>query len=169
MIILLGYMGSGKSAVGKHLAASLALPFLDFDDYIEEKEGMSITEIFKSKGEIYFRKAEHIHLKELLAHKPEVVLSLGGGTPCYSGNIELILAASKHVFYLNTSIPVLTGRLIKEKSHRPVIAHLNEADLTEFIGKHLFERNAFYRKAHHSILVKDKSIAEIASEIKQLL
>ncbi|GLB52239.1 shikimate kinase [Neptunitalea chrysea] len=169
MIILLGYMGSGKSAVGKSLAVKLNQPFLDFDEYIEQKEGISVTTIFQEKGEIYFRKIEHLYLKELLDENRNMVLSLGGGTPCYSNNIALLLKATPHVFYLNVGIGTLVERLLKEKSHRPVIAHLTEENLPEFIGKHLFERNSFYQQAHHHVNANKKTIEELVNEIGALI
>ena len=84
IIVLIGYMASGKSTIGRILADKLNYSFIDLDDYIEEKEQTSVSEIFKSKGEIYFRKLETTSLQALLNNKDNLVLSLGGGTPCYS-------------------------------------------------------------------------------------
>lgn len=165
MIILLGYMGSGKSAIGKALAANLQLPFYDLDAYIETAEGVTISEIFKNKGEIYFRKAESTYLKLLLDEAPEAIVSLGGGTPCYAGNMDFLKTKTQNTFYLNVSIPNLALRLSKEKEHRPMIAHLSEEELIEFIGKHLFERNVFYQQAVHTVNCNGKTIAEIVAEI----
>ena len=137
-ITLLGYMGSGKSTVGKELAHALHVPFKDLDDYIIEKEGMSIKEIFQEKGEIYFRLQESRYLKELLHAKEDLVLALGGGAPCYADNMNAIKKEALSV-YLKASIPALCNRLGSEKEQRPLIAALNDAQLTEFIGKHLFE------------------------------
>ena len=95
-ITLLGYMGSGKSTVGKELAHALHIPFKDLDDYIIEKEGMSIKEIFQEKGEIYFRLQESRYLKELLHAKEDLVLALGGGTPCYADNMNAIKKEAAH-------------------------------------------------------------------------
>ncbi|MDD3723627.1 MAG: shikimate kinase, partial [Lutibacter sp.] len=89
-IVLLGYMASGKSAVGRILSEKLNIQFIDLDSFIEEKEQLSISEIFETKGEIYFRKIEGIYLQELLNSKESTVISLGGGTPCYGNNIDLI-------------------------------------------------------------------------------
>ncbi len=98
-ITLLGYMGSGKSTIAKIVASRLNLTALDLDEYIIEKEGCSIPDIFQKKGEIYFRKIENQYLKELLESDQSYVLALGGGTPCYANNMELILQESKS-FYL---------------------------------------------------------------------
>ncbi|NER09079.1 shikimate kinase [Muriicola jejuensis] len=168
-IVLTGYMGSGKSVVGKALAARLGLPFLDLDDQIEKELGMDIPEIFKEKGEIFFRKKEHEFLREILRSKEAFVLSTGGGTPCYSGNMDLLLATTAQIFYLQLSVFSLTNRLLAEKHHRPLISHLQHADLQEFIGKHLFERRPFYSRAHHTIHCDGRSVDEVVLEITKKL
>jgi len=141
--------------VGKQLAQKLSLPFLDLDAHIEVQSGMKITEIFKEKGEIFFRKKEHEFLKELLEQPDDAVIALGGGTPCYSNNMDLILSHSQNVFYLRLDIASLAKRLQTEKDQRPLIMHLPDLELPEFIGKHLFERSPFYNQATH-ILHADK-------------
>lgn len=167
IIILIGYMASGKSTIGKKLAKKLKCDLVDLDDYIEEKEQLTVTEIFKNKGEIYFRKQETHYLKELLASKSQIILSLGGGTPCFGNNMELILnEANAKSIYLKASLPKLVKKLIKKKAKRPLIAHLEtEEELTEFIGKHLFERSAFYNQAEVVISTDNKSKKDITNEI----
>lgn len=169
MIILLGYMGSGKSAVGREVATRLNIPFIDFDDYIEAKEGLTIVDIFKQKGEIYFRKAESNYLAMLLEERPDAVIALGGGTPCYGNNMELLLKSAQHIIYLNVSIPNLAVRLKNEKAQRPMIAALKDEELIEFIGKHLFERNVFYQQAPYTVYAGTKSIDVLTDEITALL
>ena len=93
-------MGCGKSTIGKRLANKLSLKFIDLDAYIEEKEQQTIAELFATKGEIYFRLQETIYLKELLASTDDFVLSLGGGTPCYSNNMQQVLTSTAISFYL---------------------------------------------------------------------
>ncbi|KAB8154872.1 shikimate kinase [Kordia sp. TARA_039_SRF] len=168
-IVLLGYMASGKTAVSKLLGTALELPVVDLDDYIEQKERKSIPEIFETKGEIYFRKKEHQYLKEVLEMQEPKVVSLGGGTPCYANNMKLIHEYTTDTFYLRTSIKEIINRVKDEKSKRPLISTISDEDLPEFIGKHLFERNAFYQQATHSILTDHKTVEEIVVEIKQLL
>ena len=163
-ITLLGYMGSGKSTVAQILASKLDLEALDLDDYITAKEGLSIPEIFASKGEIYFRKIENKYLGELLNSERSFVLALGGGTPCYADNMEQILEKSES-FYLKASIKTLFQRLVGEKDHRPMITSLSNDQLTEFIAKHLFERRNYYERAHTTIVIDDKSPEKIAKEI----
>ena len=169
-IILLGYMGSGKTTIGIQLARKLFLNFTDLDDFIEEKEQQSIKEIFKQKGEIYFRKIEHKYLKQFINENESYVLSLGGGTPCYAGNLDLILKNKKSLsFYLRGSIPTLFKRLSENKFKRPLISDLSDDQLTEYIAKHLFERSLFYDKATHKISIDNKEIQEIVTEIRTLL
>lgn len=167
-VVLLGYMASGKSAVGKLLAKDLKMQFIDLDSFIEEKENLTISELFNTKGEIYFRKKEGEYLQELLNLNENYIISLGGGTPCYGDNMEIIEKNSKS-FYLNASINTIFNRLLGETSKRPLVATLGEENLKEFIAKHLFERNPFYDRANFTISVNDKSVQQITSEIKALV
>lgn len=163
-IVLLGYMASGKSAVGRLLAKSKKLKFIDLDNYIEEKENNSISTIFSKYGEIYFRKKEGEYLKEVLNLNEDCIISLGGGTPCYGNNMELIEGNSIS-FYLKASIVTIFERLKTETSQRPLVATIGLDQLQEYIAKHLFERNVFYEKANFTIIVNDKTIEEIEAEI----
>jgi shikimate kinase len=167
IIVLIGYMGSGKSCVGQELAKILSYNFIDLDNYIEHKEERSVSDIFKYKGEIYFRRKEGIYLNELLQVSKSTVLSLGGGTPCYGFNMKNILDNEKTTsIYLKTSIPELVRRLRKEKSKRPLINQIeSEEGLMEFIGKHIFERTNFYSQSEHSISTDNLSIDEIIESI----
>ena len=163
-IVLIGYMGSGKSTVAKQLAKELDLPFTDLDDYIIEKEKLSIKEIFDTKGEIYFRLKESEYLKQLLHDENAGVLALGGGTPCYGNNMQLIKEASQS-FYLKASIATICQRLRNEKAQRPLIASLDDEQLNEFVAKHLFERRNFYEQATVVITIDNKSVTELVDEL----
>lgn len=169
-IILIGYMGSGKSAVGRQLAEETSMSYLDLDNYIEDKEQKSIANIFKEKGEIYFRKVETNYLKRCLEEYTNSIISLGGGTPCFGDNMQLILnQQNSNSIYLSTSVSELVKRLINEKAKRPLISHTkNKEELSEFIGKHLFERSAYYSKSKYSINTNNKSIINIVKEIRGL-
>lgn len=160
-------MGSGKSVIGKKLSEVLNYNYLDLDDYIQLKENKSITEIFKSKGEIYFRKIESKYLDEVIVDKLNTVISLGGGTPCYSENMTKIKhAKNASSIYLKTSISVLAERLFSEKNHRPLISHIQEKEeLIEFIGKHMFERSPYYNQSDITIDTDQKSIDEVVESI----
>jgi len=167
-VVLIGYMASGKSAVGKLLAKESSLDFFDLDEYIKEKEGKSILAIFKEKGEIYFRLKEAKYLSELLNSENSFVLSVGGGTPCYGKNMELINDLSQSVF-LKASINTLFERLKNEKDSRPLVAKISEEKLPEFIGKHLFERTPFYMQSQNSIDTNGFTVVEIVNQIKDVL
>lgn len=166
-IILIGYMGSGKSSVGKKLAEVLNIPFMDMDSQIEKTEGISISRIFSEKGEIYFRKVENKILKKLLHQPDNFVLATGGGTPCYGDSMEYIMKQEDVVsVYLKPSLKNLVTRLAIEKDERPLLKHLNsEMELEDFIIKHLFERSFYYNQAAVTIDVASESIAETVEKI----
>jgi len=168
-IVLLGYMGSGKSTIGIVLAEKLRIKFLDLDQHIEEIEGMSVSKLFSEKGEIYFRKKEAESLRALLFQEEDFVLSIGGGTPCYANNMNAISEMTQNGIYLKVSLNELAKRLSVEKTERPLIANIPEEELQEFIGKHLFERSFYYNQANHVLNCDDKSIEEIVFEIEGLL
>ncbi len=168
IISLLGYMGSGKSHVAKSLAEKLSKKNIDLDDEISFRLNLSIPEIFNQKGEIYFRKQERMVLQELLHTENDIVLSLGGGTPCYYDNIELINQHTESIFLL-TSGQILAQRILKEKETRPLLARITPDELPEYIAKHLFERNSFYSKAKHVINTDNLSADKVAEEIIRLL
>ena len=165
-IVLLGYMASGKSLIGKKLSAVMEYDFIDLDDYIEQNENKTITDIFSDKGEIYFRKAEHFFLKEILSQEKNMVLALGGGTPCYYNNMKTILENQDVVsVYLNVPLSEIVNRLKNEKESRPIVSHISkDEDLFEFVGKHLFERSHFYRQANF-IIQANSSPEAIVKEI----
>ena len=168
IISLIGYMASGKSAVGQELARKMDFSFMDLDAYIELKEKMNIPQIFESKGEIYFRKKEGEYLKEILENSDNLILSHGGGTPCYGKNMEISKEHST-VIYLRASINTIVERLKKGKNKRPLVAELDEDKLSEYVAKHLFERRNFYEQAHYTINVEDTTIEELAVQIRELL
>ena len=168
-IVLLGYMASGKSSIGKRLSKKLSMNFLDLDDYIIEKEKMSISEIFKTKGEVYFRLIENKYLKEILAKDKDFILALGGGTPCYANNMEEINNSDAKSIYLQGSTATMIERLIRKKAKRPLIASLGDNQIPEFVAKHLFERRPFYEQAKTIVKIDNKTKAEVAEELESLL
>lgn len=168
-IVLLGYMGCGKSVVGAFLAKKLQFSFYDLDQEIEKATKQSITVLFQSKGEIYFRKIENEILKQFLAKEENFVLSLGGGTPCYYDNHELLQQNEVFSIYLKASVDTLVNRLIKEKNQRPLLHNQDKVSLKDFINKHLFDRNFYYHQATKIVNVDDKSVEQIANEINTLL
>lgn len=168
IISLMGYMGSGKSAAASRLAQDLQIRFIDLDDAIEENQKKSISEIFSESGPIRFRKIEKEVLIQILNSGNDFVLALGGGTPAYYDNFQLVRKHSQTV-YLRTKISTLAKRLESQKESRPLLSHLNSDELPEFIAKHLFERKIFYEAADFTVDTDDKTILEISAEIIHLL
>lgn len=168
-IVLLGYMGSGKSVIGKLLSRKVNLDLLDLDQVIEKRAGMSVNKIFQEKGEIYFRKLESTIFKELMWSEAKFILSVGGGTPCYSNNYELLQQQNVFSVYLKASVEELYNRLTLDKENRPIIASKEADELKEFIAKHLFDRGYYYNQAKHKILVDGKSCDKIVAEIVMIL
>ncbi len=167
----MGYMGSGKSVIAHELGKTTNLLVMEMDAYIEESENRTITSIFETVGEIYFRIQERKYLTEILNNDRQFILSLGGGTPCYGNNIEIIKTAPKtKTVYLSATPETLTDRLFPEKGHRPVIAHLETKEaLNDFIRKHMFERSFYYNQADITIKTDNRSLKEIAEEISDKL
>lgn len=157
-------MGSGKTLVSKELSILNNLKIFDLDTEISKQNNRSITEIFKEKGEIFFRKTEKEVLEKILSSEKNIILSLGGGTPCYYNNIDSINEKTISVF-LKTNVKTLAQRLSSEKDKRPLIQNISNEDLPEFIAKHLFERNPFYNQAKITINTDNLSAIEIAKEI----
>ena len=166
LIILLGYMGSGKSTVGRLLSKKLGYGFVDFDEYIEEKQRKSISQIFDQKGEVFFRKLEQQYLIEILNNSDNRVVSLGGGTPCYGDNMDRIVHADAQSVYFNVPVAELTARLWQARMHRPLLRHQDTPEkLSEFVRKHLFERSFYYNRADIKIAVDGKSELELVHEL----
>lgn len=164
IISLVGYMGSGKSHIAKLLREKTGFELIDLDKEISIRNKMTIAEIFTKKGEIFFRKEERAVLEEILASKQSCILSLGGGTPAYYNNMEVINGRSIS-FYLRAKVPTLVSRITKQKAKRPIVANISDDDLPEFIAKHLFERNPFYNAAQYIIDTDGKMPDEICEEI----
>ena len=160
-------MGSGKTSVGRRLAQTLQYRFIDLDNEIEKEESLSISELFKKKGEIYFRKKENEIVKKIIATNKKCVFSLGGGTPMYN-NLTSYLSNQNNTttIYLSANPKTLTARLFQEKDKRPLINHLiTHEQLNDFIKKHLFERNSTYTTADIIIKVDNLTIENIVEKI----
>ena len=168
-VVLIGYMASGKSSVGRLLAKELSVEFIDLDAYIEKEQQKSIDAIFSEKGEIFFRKLENEMLQKVLKEHESILLSTGGGTPCYANNIETILNNSDHSIYLQLSVSCLVERISSEKDQRPLVKDIKDDELPEFVGKHLFERRQYYEQAKHIVGNEKKTLEEVVAEIKGLL
>jgi shikimate kinase len=168
-IILLGYMGCGKSTIAMSLSKITRLPFVDLDRYIEQKANLSINAIFEQQGEIKFRKMEHEAFVELLNAPDDMIIGLGGGTPCYANNHELLNGQNVLSIYLRASIDTLYKRLVANKSKRPLLANKSDAEMKEFIAVHLFERSYYYNQAQYAVVVDEKTIDQTVLDILAIL
>ncbi len=148
-IIIIGYMGSGKTTVGHALSQELGLPFYDLDWYIETRMHCTVKQIFDEKGEEGFRKIEHSMLHEV-AEFENVIISCGGGTPCFFDNIDYINSQGETV-YLKCSTDVLYKHLKMGKTVRPLLLNKTPDEVKAFIGTQLKEREPFYTKAKHIV------------------
>jgi shikimate kinase len=149
---LTGFMGTGKSYWGKLWSQANDLAFYDLDEEIEKAEGKTISEIFKQKGESYFRKKERQVLHSFF-EKDNFILSCGGGTPCYFNNMGK-MGEKGATIYLKTDIDELVKRLSDEKETRPLLKEVNDDMLKDFILQKLKEREPFYQKAMYHFNTK---------------
>jgi len=145
-IYLIGFMGSGKTHWGKRLSHKMGIPFYDLDEVIVRAEQQSIQQIFHDKGEEYFREKERDTLEAITEDHDALILSCGGGTPCFFNNIDFMKQHGT-VVWLNTAVDILVQRLLREKNHRPVIKNVPDADLKAFIIKKLQDRKMYYEQA----------------------
>ena len=154
-------MGSGKTTVGKALAKSLGLPFYDLDWYIESRMRKTVAQIFAERGEEGFRKIEYNMLHEV-AEFEDVVISCGGGTPCFFDNIDY-LNGQGDVVYLKATPEVLYKHLLMGKGNRPLLTGKTPEELIEFITEQLQKREEFYGKARH---ILDVSLMDSSDKIQ---
>jgi shikimate kinase len=162
-IYLIGYMGCGKSTLGRKLSKHLDLQFVDMDHYIEERNYKTIPQIFEEEGEAEFRKKEKKALEEL-AEFSDIVIATGGGAPCFFDNIDLMNNTGKTI-YLNISPDILADRLLKSKTERPLIKGKSREELVAFIDDTLKKRNEFYKKAKYQITIPDIDLDEVEKMI----
>lgn len=163
LIFLIGFMGCGKSYTGRHLAPLLGYEYVDMDKWIEEKEDLSIKEIFEQKGESYFRELEKTYLQQLDVHQ-NLIVSTGGGVPCFFDNIK-VMNEKGITIYLNRSKEKVIERLIKGQHKRPLLAGLTPEQLADFYDERLSARKPFYEQAQ--LHVGDADVEAVAKLILQ--
>ncbi|WP_315351909.1 shikimate kinase [Segatella oris] len=160
-IILIGYMGAGKTTVGKALAKELRMPFYDLDWYIESRMHKTVKAIFYERGEAGFRKIEHNMLHEV-AEFEDIIISCGGGTPCFFDNIDYMNRQGETV-YLKATPEVLYGHLKMGKTIRPLLLNKTADEVQVFIREQLAQREPYYSKAKH---VLDVNLLDDYEKIK---
>lgn len=170
-IILIGYMGAGKTTIGKALAKDLGLQFYDLDWYIESRRRKKIAQIFAEMGEEKFRHIEQAMLHEV-AEFEDVIISCGGGTPCFYDNIDY-MNQQADVVYLKAEPEVLYKHLLMSKNERPLLKGKSPEELIAFIREQLAYREQFYSKAQHtfdvSLMDNYEKIAVTVEKLRQLL
>ena len=170
-IILIGYMGAGKTTVGKALSKELGIIFYDLDWYIESRMRKSVSQIFAERGEEGFRKIEYNMLHEV-AEFEDVIISCGGGTPCFFDNMDY-LNQQGQVVYLKADPEVLYKHLMMAKVERPLIKGKSHDELLAFIREQLEKREPFYTKARYtldvSLMNSYEKIKTSVEKIKELL
>lgn len=170
-VYLIGYMGSGKTTLGKAFAQAAHLQFIDLDWYIEERMHKAIKDLFAERGEEGFRQVERNMLHEA-GEFENVVIAAGGGTPCFFDNIDYMNRTGDTVF-LNASFEALFRRLKVAKSKRPLLSGKTDEELKKVIRNGLAERMAFYGKAKHwfpsDYLESREQISESVEQLKKML
>lgn len=164
-IFLIGFMGSGKSTVGKTLARQLQLPFIDSDQWIEEQTGMTVAAIFAQRGEPVFRDLERRFLQSVSGFSG--IVSCGGGLPCYNGLMQELLKQGT-VIYLRARVETLEIRLKREQERRPLLKSAEETGLEETIRQRMEIRLPVYEQASVIVDTDGKSPEDICTEIVKL-
>jgi len=170
-IILIGYMGAGKTTIGKALSKDVGLPFYDLDWYIESRRHRTVAQLFAEVGEEGFRQIEHNMLHEV-AEFEDVIISCGGGTPCFFDNMDYMNSQAQ-VVYLKATPQVLVQHLRMARTERPLIKGKTPEELSTFIEEQLRLREPYYLKANYvfdvSLMDNYEKIAITVENLKQML
>lgn len=163
VIFLVGYMGCGKTTMGKKLASRLGYAFIDLDHVLEAQVGKTITQYFADHGEAAFRELESSVLKNT-EYPAKAVVSTGGGLPCFFDNMDWMKQHGK-VVYIKLNAKTLAARLENNKDDRPILRHKHGDELVAFIDEKLAEREPFYSQAN---IIAD-GLSLTAERLDQLL
>jgi shikimate kinase len=161
-IYLIGMMGVGKSTIGKKMASLLGYLFIDIDKEIERREHKTISELFETHGEEYFRKRETEILRSLIDNK--IIIATGGGTPCFNNNMQYILNNGVSI-YLKAKTGLLLQRINRYPNKRPLLKGLNEEQIRIFIEQKVQEREPFYSQANYIFDIPASSAETIVKSI----
>lgn len=164
-LTIIGFMGSGKTTLGRKMAKVWDYKFIDLDLYIADMYGMSIPELFDKFGEKGFRTRESQALKDVLTQNQTCILSLGGGTPCFNQNLSLIKEKTLSI-YLKLSAEELTSRLLRSPNPRPLVKNKSADELLEYIKAELQKREFFYTQADMTIESDSIQITDLFTFIR---
>ena len=174
VIFLIGYMGCGKTTLGMALASELGVPFIDLDDYIEERCEATIKEIFAQAGEQRFREIERQCLQEVACQAQGAIVACGGGTPCQPGNMELMNSTGLTI-WLTTTPQRIASRLSlpEQKAKRPLIAAMDDSQILDYVTAHMAQREPHYSQAQltfdSTLLESEQEISDTASALATVL
>lgn len=166
IIFLIGFMGSGKTTLGKQLAAKLGYCFIDQDAVIEKHYQMTVSEIFAKHGEEEFRKAEHEVLQELVKRE-NCIIATGGGAPCFHNNMELMNEGG-FTIYIKVDPGTLIQRLKTSHSTRPLLKDKSEAELLEYTQQKLNERSPFYSRSKIILYSNNLTVDDILRALEDM-
>ena len=168
-IFLIGYMGCGKSSLGRRLAKAGGMEFMDMDSIIEQREGASISDIFHYQGEEYFRDAERALIEELGTAEGDMVISTGGGAPAWQNNMELMNSLGATIYLRRTAQQIASRLSPHGRQKRPKLRGLNDEELVAFMTTNMAEREPFYSKAKYCVDCAERSDAELIDYILQIV
>ena len=168
-IFLIGYMGCGKSSLGRKLAKAGGMEFMDMDSIIEQREGASISDIFHYQGEEYFRDAERALIEELGTAEGDMVISTGGVAPGWQNNMELMNSLGATIYLRRTARQIASRLSPHGRQNRPKLRGLNDEELVAFMTTNMAEREPFYSKAKYCVDCAERSDAELIDYILQIV
>ncbi|MFT2007110.1 shikimate kinase [Pontibacter sp. 13R65] len=167
LFFLIGMMGSGKSTLGKQLAAHMQVPFVDLDEYLEKRQGRTIAQLFEQGGAVRFRELEREALENVVQEHGQAIVATGGGAPCFHDNMTFINGHGESVF-LDVPVEEILQRLLAtDLRTRPLLADKSEEELKAFLTSTLEERRPFYERATYRLSGKDYNIGALLALIKR--
>lgn len=168
-LFLIGYMGCGKSSLGRKLAKAADMEFVDMDSLIEQREGAAVSDIFRYEGEEYFRGLERAIIDELSVSDGDMIISTGGGAPAWQDNMAKINSVGQS-FYLRRTAEQIASRLSPHgRQKRPKLRGLNDEELVAFMRENMAEREPYYMQATHCIDCAERSDAELIEYILSII
>ena len=164
-LFLIGYMGCGKSSLGRKIAKRGGMRFVDMDSVIEEREGASVSDIFHYQGETYFREKERELIEELAVAQDDVVISTGGGVPTWQDNMARMNEIGECVYLRRTAEQIASRLSPHGRQKRPKLRGLNDEELVAFMTANMAEREPFYAQANHCVDCVSLSDEELIEKI----
>ncbi|MBO5892675.1 MAG: shikimate kinase [Alistipes sp.] len=168
-IFLVGYMGCGKSSLGRKVAKAGGMRFVDMDSIIEQREGASVNDIFRYEGEEYFRQLERAIIDELAQSDEDLVISTGGGVPTWQDNMQRINQIGKSVYLRRTAQQIASRLSPHGRQKRPKLRGLNDEELVAFMTENMAQREPYYALASHCVDCASLSDEELVENILSIV